>query len=156
MKKRPKKLIQPERHDPYQLDAKLPEPTGCPECGAVYRNGRWQWLPMPFEAERRSCPACRRAADGYPGGELTLSGPFVDAHKDELLALARHTAERQSAEHPQKRIIAVSEREKEVVVTTTDPKLARAIGHALRRAYDGSLDYRYVAGENFLRVRWER
>lgn len=29
--------------DPYQVQQKLPEPTACGQCGAVYRHGRWKW-----------------------------------------------------------------------------------------------------------------
>jgi hypothetical protein len=33
---------------------------------------------------------------------------------------------------------------------------ARAIGDALRSAYEGELDYHYEDGEKFVRVAWSR
>ena len=33
--------------DPYKLRRKLSEPTRCPACGAVYQEGRWQWMELP-------------------------------------------------------------------------------------------------------------
>jgi hypothetical protein len=33
--------------DPYKLRLKLSEPTRCPACGAVYQEGRWQWMELP-------------------------------------------------------------------------------------------------------------
>ncbi len=37
------RLIQENVHDPYMAKLKLPEPTLCPACQAVFRGGRWQW-----------------------------------------------------------------------------------------------------------------
>ena len=40
---------------------KLPEPTICPRCGAVYHEGRWQWMAHPPEdAHDETCQACHR------------------------------------------------------------------------------------------------
>ena len=38
------KLIQERVHDTYKIWGKLPEPTECPDCGAVWHKGRWQWI----------------------------------------------------------------------------------------------------------------
>ena len=34
-------------HDPYQAREKLSEPSVCRDCGAVYHQGRWQWIHGP-------------------------------------------------------------------------------------------------------------
>jgi hypothetical protein len=44
------RLIREPEHDPYKSRRKLPEPTACPECGAVFREGRWQWVEVPTES----------------------------------------------------------------------------------------------------------
>ena len=46
--------------DPYRARGKWPEPTACPECGAIVHHGRWQWGKAAPEAERHLCPACQR------------------------------------------------------------------------------------------------
>lgn len=43
-----------------------------------------------------------------------------------------------------------------LVVTTTDPHLARRIGDALHHAYKGELEYRYNKQDKLLRVSWSR
>lgn len=37
------KMYSGGRTDPYQQKKKLPEPTQCPSCGAVFAKGRWTW-----------------------------------------------------------------------------------------------------------------
>ena len=70
--------------DPYARRMKPPGPTVCPHCGAVFHEGRWQWMRLPMEANRASCPACQRVHDDYPAGIVSLTGSFVIEHRDEL------------------------------------------------------------------------
>lgn len=150
------RLIREHEHDTYKVRSKLPDPTACPECGAMYRDGRWTWGAPPVGAHEALCPACHRVRDDYPGGFLTLAGPFVREHRDELLGLARNVEEREKGEHPLKRIMAVRDTDDGVLVTTTDPGLARNIGDAVHSAWEGDLDYTYSEEGNVLRVTWTR
>ncbi len=150
------KLIREREHDTYKIRGKLPDPTACTDCGAMYRNGRWAWGAPPVDAHRTICPACQRVRDDYPGGHLTLRGDFVRDHREELLGLARNVEEREKGQHPLKRIMAVRDVEAEVLITTTDPNLARSIGDAMYSAYEGDLDYQYTEESNVLRVTWSR
>jgi hypothetical protein len=52
--------------------------------------------------------------------------------------------------------MAIEARDDGVLVTTTDSHLARRIGGALRRAYQGELDYAYNKEDDSLRVEWKR
>lgn len=79
------RLLRELVHDPYQSKSKLPDPTVCPHCGAVYHEGRWTWMARPAQAHAALCPACRRIRDAYPAGFLTVRGPFLQAHKQEIL-----------------------------------------------------------------------
>ena len=58
-------------------------------------------------APKEVCPACHRSNDKFPAGEITLSGPFFESHRDEILGLVRNTQEDQNAEHPLSRIIDI-------------------------------------------------
>ncbi len=150
------RLIKEHVHDTYKAREKLPEPTACPDCGAVYSKGRWQWLSRPDGAHQQVCPACHRIRDDFPAGYVTLGGEFFAQHREEILGLVRHQAEKASGEHPLERIIGVREQRGGVLVSTTGIHLARAIGEALASAYQGELQYHYNEGENLLRVQWRR
>jgi NMD protein affecting ribosome stability and mRNA decay len=144
-------------HDVYGLPGKLADPTACSQCGAVYHQGRWTWRSVPFEAARVTCPACRRTTDRYPAGILSLGGAFVSAHRHEIESCLLHVVERDRAEHPLKRIIAIEpDDEGGLRVTTTDGKLARALGTALRRAYRGTLEQSRTDDQGPVRVQWCR
>jgi NMD protein affecting ribosome stability and mRNA decay len=143
-------------HDSYRQQEKLPEPTRCPDCGAVFRDGRWQWTPAPSGAHEALCPACRRIRDRYPAGYVTLTGDFFAAHRDDILHLVRNREVRAKAEHPLERIMAIEDVADGVQITTTDVHLARAIGEAVHDAYKGELELKYNDEENLVRVRWWR
>lgn len=147
-------LFEERVHDAYKARGKLPEPTGCPQCGAVFLEGRWRWGEIPPNAHREICPACHRMLDHYPAGFVTLSGDFFLAHHDEIMHLVRHHEEREKAEHPLQRIMEVERHDDGVLVTTTDIHLARGIGEALHHAYQGELKYHYNPAESLLRVHW--
>ena len=149
-------VFQERIHDAYRSDAKLPTPTCCPDCGAVYANGRWQWLTAPPEAHSERCPACRRIHDRFPAGRVRIEGPFAAAHRGELIELVRNLEAKERAEHPLQRVMDIGDEEGALVVTTTDSHLAHGIGEALRRAYKGELDSHHNTADNFANVRWSR
>jgi len=147
-------IFQERVHDAYKLKGKLPEPTVCPQCGAVFHAGRWQWMKAPAGAHQETCSACHREHDHFPAGYLTLQGVFFLTHRDEIMNLVHNEEKRERAEHPLKRIMAVEEKGNVTLVTTTDMHLARGIGEALHHAYKGELNYHYNPEENLLRVSW--
>ncbi len=142
--------------DPYRARGKWPEPTTCPECGAVFHRGRWQWGEAAEGAERHLCPACQRIRDRVPAGQLTLGGDFYAAHHDEILHLVRNAEAKARAEHPLERIMDIKEEEHRTVVTFTDAHLVHGVGEALRHAYHGELESRYTDEGDLLRVSWSR
>ncbi|MDI6747904.1 MAG: BCAM0308 family protein [Rhodocyclaceae bacterium] len=149
-------LHQERVHDTYKLQRKLAEPTVCPECGAVYRAGRWQWGTRPADAQQVVCAACQRIRDNFPAGFVEVGGDFFTAHRGEIMNLLHHHENKAKAGHPFARIMAVASTPDGVLVTTTDIHLARDLGEALHRAYQGNLEFHYNEGENLLRVHWAR
>jgi NMD protein affecting ribosome stability and mRNA decay len=149
-------LIRDERSDPYREREKLPDGTRCPDCGAVYREGRWCWGSDSQPRHETRCAACRRIRDGYPAGFLSLRGGFVKEHREEILGLLRNAEAQEKAEHPLKRIMELREVDDGIELTTTDLHLARGLGRALQNAYQGELTLDFVEGETLLRAAWTR
>ena len=143
-------------HDTYKLRKKLPEPTVCNRCGAVFHKGHWSWAVRPARAHESICPACHRLADNYPAGILQMSGPFLKTHREELLNAIRHQEREAKREHPLSRLIGVKDTKAGLVVTTTDMHLPRRIGEALWHAYHGELKLHYADDARLLRVTWKR
>ncbi len=149
-------LLQEKVHDTYKAKRKLPEPTRCPDCHAVWHRGRWSWGEAPAGAHASRCPACQRVRDRFPAGFVTLKGGFFRAHRGEILARVISCEKGEIAEHPLERIMAIERERGGTLVTTTDIHLARRIGDALHDAFKGRLQYRYNREENLLRVSWTR
>ena len=153
---RHEQLYAPRHEDPYLDAGKPPQDARCPECGAIFHKGRWAWGPAPKDAMPVTCPACLRIHDRFPGGYITLKGPFVEAHREELRKLVQAREAHEKAEHPLERVMDIGERAGALEITTTGNHLARAIGNAVRAAYDGHLKVRYEADENLVRAVWTR
>lgn len=149
------RMIEAPTHDTYKQPGKLSSPTLCGGCNAVYQDGRWQWLQAPDDAAEALCPACMRTRDDYPAGHVTLTGEFLTAHRDEIVATIENVAAQQKKLHPLKRIMRTQTETDSLLITTTDLHLARDIGEAVRSAYKGELELDY-ASEGLVRVRWHR
>lgn len=150
------KPLRPHVDDSYRRRGKYAEPTACPECNAVFHDGRWQWMALPQEPQYELCPACHRIHDDAPAGYVRLEGAFLADHRGELLALVHNVEAREKAERPLNRIMAITEDDGSLLVTTTDSHLARDIGKAVHHAYQGSLKIQYSEDENLARVAWKR
>jgi hypothetical protein len=144
-----------ERHDPYREAGKLPEPTVCPDCRAVFQGGRWHWSDALPGGHPHRCPACRRIREHLPAGTVTLSGPFLNTHRDDIMACVRRTCDRAYVEHPLERVMEIDEDDARIRVSTTSAHLARSIGRALREAWDGQLELDAQA-QGMPRVTWHR
>lgn len=150
------RLVKQKRDDVYKARRKWPEPTVCTECAAVFEGGRWLWKERPKEAHAVVCPACRRIADNYPAGYLEIRGPFFNEHREEILGLVRNVEQQEMAERPLERIVAITDGEGGVSVTTTGIHVARRIGEALARSYKGDFFFQYGEGQKNITARWAR
>lgn len=150
------RVLDDPRHDPYEARGKYGEGTGCTVCGAAYRNGRWQWARTEGASRHATCPACRRTQDRMPAGRVVLDGPYVAAHRAELVRLVRNQAEQEQVEHPMHRVMTLDEQADRVEVGTTDIHLPRRIGESLRRAHDGELAIAFGKDAYEIRVHWRR
>jgi NMD protein affecting ribosome stability and mRNA decay len=150
------RLTLQKRDDALQPRQKLPEPTVCSQCHAVYSSGRWTWKDVPAQAHSVVCPACLRTQEDYPAGLIEMSGPFFEEHRQEMLNLVHNTEALEKKEHPLERIIKIHNEGPGTVVTTTGVHLARRIGEALHHAYQGDYELEYLEDERFVRVSFVR
>ena len=150
------RLVQEKSHDVYRRQEKWPEPTQCSKCQAVYVDGRWTWASLADEVNNAVCPACQRIADNYPAGVVEIKGEFFGEHRTEIENLIRNLEQAEKAEHPLERIMVISTEPDATVITTTGIHLARHIGKALFRAYEGNLTMNYGDGEQSVHLCWER
>jgi hypothetical protein len=142
-------------HDTYKTKGKLPEPTVCSRCGAVFQKGKWKWGLKPSGAHESVCPACRRIEDRVPSGILLLSGPFLESHREEVENVIHNQEKAAKKEHPLCRVMSIEKTKDGVTVTTTDTHLPRRIGEALWHAYHGELNLNYGSDSRLVRVTWK-
>ncbi|MDD5036816.1 MAG: hypothetical protein PHE55_18980, partial [Methylococcaceae bacterium] len=65
-----------------------------------------------------------------------------------------NTEERAKQEHPLERIMDREEVRGGMLITFTDPHLARGVGEALHHAFKGELEFHYNKEDVTLRVNW--
>lgn len=149
--------------DPYLPEEGHPEPAICESCRAVYRNKRWMLdedlyaeVRQEADVEKVTCPACRKIAEHYPEGVVTLRGDYLWEHEEEIRNILRNEENRAMAKNPLERIIRMEQDGEALVIETTEEKLAEHLGRALHKAHQGELDVQWSDNHSLCRVTWER
>ncbi len=149
--------------DPYINEESPPENTVCKQCGSVYTADRWYLKgQVPVEKVFRPvvgttvCPACKKQGDRVAGGIVTLRGGFLTDHSEEILNLIRNETVKAQTANPLERIMDMQSTADELVITTTNEKLAQRIGRAIHKAYSGEIDYQFGEDNKQARVNWHR
>lgn len=156
-------LAEVDAHDPYQPRLAPGEVAACTECRALYQRRHWFFDADAYMRETMQpttrmvlCPACQKIRDRYAEGQVTLhASPFLTAHKDEVLRLVRNEEERAKGINPLERIVELKESDNEIIVTTTNEKLAQRIGRTLKHSFQGTTTYHW-SDPKFLSVEWTR
>lgn len=149
--------IQEYTHDPYFVKGKYQDPSVCTKCGLVFHDGIFEWLDtMPVNAQKMTCPACRRIDDAYEGGHVVLEGAFLTGHRNDVINTIKKAEEAEKRQRPLERIMGLTVADDRIEVRTTYEHVARRIGQAVNSAYKGDLKLQYLDGEKFVRVHWKR
>ena len=110
-----------------------------------------------FHPPRRRFQIDKRcAAHELPEACVSIGGAFALAHHDEIIDMVRRFEEDESASRPGKRIVCVRVDSGNLLIETNDVRLAKAIGDALCRTYQGDLKFHFGESDCLLRVHWER
>ena len=148
--------------NPYHEDKKYPEPTNCPRCELVYRNGRWQTKTDSDDSTKAQkthsshCPACKREIGRLPAGLLYLSGSYLEKHRDEILNIVKNQSTSAAAQRPLQRIMWIEQSGDTTEIATTSNHLAQRIGKAIEDACKGSLTIKHADDAQLVRLYWER
>ena len=136
----------------------------CKGCGAMYARRRWSLAATPAVKnlrdiaypERTLCPACRQIARGQFSGEVRVGGTFATAHRAEVERLIRNEAGRAAEDNPLARIVRLDRLPDQLRIRTTTEHLAKRLGQALKKAFDGRVQYRFSEENKFAHVMWSR
>jgi hypothetical protein len=70
--------------------------------------------------------------------------------------MVRNIEDQEKTEHPLERIMDMVKVKDTVTIRTTGIHLARRMGDALRRSYQGHYALQYEDGDKAVRINWER
>jgi NMD protein affecting ribosome stability and mRNA decay len=150
-------------NDPYRAQTGLPEPALCSECGAVYRKKRWfldaeeaAQLKRSDATRRVVCPGCRKINDRYAEGFVALHGAYLWQHEAEIRNMIRNEEHKAMAKNPLGRIISMERSADDMLIETTEEKLAEHLGRALHKAHQGEIKVTWANDHAVCRVDWRR
>ncbi len=142
--------------------------VSCTNCHALYFDKHWHtWsnastvLPKSHKVTEDVCPACRALTPkggngkfGF-GGEVVLSGLANTDLKLEIIRTIKNIAARALLRDPEAQIIKIEDNGRNVRVTTTQNRLAEAIGKEVDAAHKGGkLNIRFSEENLPVRVFW--
>ena len=94
--------------------------------------------------------------DHNPAGVVTLSGPYLASHKDEILHAVKQQEAKARGKNPIGRIMEINEEGDHITITTTEDKLAQKLGRELYKSQKGELHYHWSHDQHLVRVGWRR
>ena len=147
-------LAEFDANDLYAPHCDPGETAICTECHALYERRHWFFDEEAYfyastqpDTHKVLCPACHKIRDRYAEGQVTLrASAFLIIQNEEVRA---------KGVNPLERIIAITESDEGMVVTTTNEKLAQRIGRTLKSTYHGQTTYHW-SEPKMLTVEWQR
>lgn len=90
------------------------------------------------------------------GGLIKLSGAFLLDHEEEILNLVKKEGKLASERNERAKLVKIDKADGHLAITTSDHNLALRIGKALTHAYKGQHTYKFLKGEKYVEVEWQR
>ena len=85
-----------------------------------------------------------------------IKGGFFEKHRDEILNLVRNIGDMEKSQHPMERILRLLNEKDHTLIETSGIHIARRIGEALARSYNGDYSFQYSDQASNIRVVWDR
>jgi NMD protein affecting ribosome stability and mRNA decay len=139
---------------------RLPEPSGCERCGAIFSRRVWRRRRKATGAllekiKWTTCPACKQASAGVGQGRVLIRGPYAELHEEAVRRRIENVAARAAFTQPERRVSSIERREGTLEVLATSQKLAHRIVHELRKAFGGRASYAW-SDDGTLFATWQR
>ena len=90
------------------------------------------------------------------GGLIKLSGAFLLDHEEEILNLVKREGKLATERNEKAKLVKIDKANGVLAIRTSDHNLALRIGKALTHAYKGQHTYKFLKGEKFVEVEWQR
>lgn len=134
--------------------------TVCPVCGMLRKNKRWYWMGDVAESKRKEvnykkCLGCEAIENGWIEGEVTLKNKILKLVPDQIEEMIKNLEEEFRHDNPKNRIVKINKAKNIWKVYTASVFLARRIGEELEKTYVSKVSYKFLKGDNFVRVVWE-
>ena len=148
--------------DTYYNQSLPKDGSYCKKCHAIFHHKHWYFDEEKIQELLKSssdgvvCPACKKIADKFASGIVTLKGRFIRDHREEIVNLIQNEEKRAMGLNPLERIIEILPNKDGFEVTTTHEKLAQRIGKRLHSSFSGSVAYRWTPQDKMARVLWNR
>jgi len=139
---------------------RLPEPSGCERCGAIFsrrvwRQGRRVTAALLEKVHWTTCPACEQTSRATGLGRVVLRGAYVATHEGAVRRRIANVAARAAYTQSQRRVSSIEWRDDALEVLTTSQKLAHRIVRELEKAFGGRVTYAW-SDDGSLFATWRR
>jgi hypothetical protein len=140
---------------------RLPDPTVCDACGAIYTNATWRFdhpvtAELLDEANWDVCPACKQRKTGIAYGRLVLRGAFVVENEEMIRRRIANVADYAAHTQPLHRVLSADREGDTIEVMTTSQKLAHRIAKELKKQFGGEARYQWASRDGALFATWTR
>lgn len=135
----------------------------CTRCHAIWDRKHWHLNEEEYKSLRQDksvsqvvCPACVKIERQEFDGQVTLKSPLIPKNEEAIIGLIYNTEAHIREHNPLARIASLTVRGDTIEVLTITPFLAERIGKELRKAYQGTVEFKHPLRQNFVRVSWYR
>jgi hypothetical protein len=104
----------------------------------------------------RHAEAFREPKHIEEGGVVKMSGKFLLDHEEEIVNLIKHEGRIAEERNPLHKVTAIEKADGGMVAKISDHNLALHIGKALFHAYKGTHEFKFLKGEKYVEVLWNR